>query len=113
MEMRLLFLLFVAGCGTAPPKPAANATYDLMLRGGWIVDGSGNPRFVGDVVIDGDRIVATGHWTNIQARDTIDVTGLIVAPGFIDMLGQSEINALIDNRVVSKVTQGIKTEVTG
>jgi N-acyl-D-amino-acid deacylase len=109
---RLLFLLTITGCGMAKP-PATHETYDLLLRGGWIVDGSGNPRFVGDVAVNGDRIVATGHWSNIQARDTIDVTGLVVAPGFIDMLGQSETNALIDNRVLSKVTQGITTEVTG
>jgi dihydroorotase/N-acyl-D-amino-acid deacylase len=111
---RLLFVLLVTGCGMAPPKPAADdAPHDLLLRGGWIVDGSGNPRFTGDVVIDGDRIFATGHWSGIQARDTIDVKGLVVAPGFIDMLGQSETNALIDSRVLSKVTQGITTEVTG
>ena len=112
---RPLFLLLITGCGMAPSrKPAANdAPHDLMLRGGWIVDGSGNPRFAGDVVIDGDRIFATGHWSGIQARDTIEVKGLVVAPGFIDMLGQSETNALIDSRVLSKITQGITTEVTG
>ena len=109
---RLLVLLSLTGCGMSKPA-ATTVTYDLLLRGGWIVDGSGNPRFTGDVAVDGDRIVATGHWSNIQARDTIDVTGLVVAPGFIDMLGQSETNALIDNRVLSKVTQGITTEVTG
>ncbi|HKA58140.1 MAG TPA: D-aminoacylase [Gemmatimonadales bacterium] len=109
---RLWFLLLLNACGMSKPA-RTDAPYDLLLRGGWIVDGSGNPRFAGDVAVNGDRIVATGHWSNIQARDTIEVTGLVVAPGFIDMLGQSETNALIDNRVLSKVTQGITTEVTG
>jgi dihydroorotase/N-acyl-D-amino-acid deacylase len=85
----------------------------VILKGGWIVDGSGNPRYAGDVALVGDRIAAVGYLRGADARDTLDVTGLVVAPGFIDMLGQSETNVLIDNRVLSKVTQGITTEVTG
>jgi dihydroorotase/N-acyl-D-amino-acid deacylase len=95
-----------AGRGTGAPA------HDLLLRGGWIVDGTGNPRYRGDVAVDGDRIVAVGWIPEARARDTIDVTGLVVAPGFIDMLGQSETDVLIDNRLLSKVTQGITTEVT-
>jgi len=87
--------------------------YDLVLKNGWIIDGSGNPRFRGDVAVRGDRIAAVGFLGNVAARETVDVHGLIVAPGFIDMMGQSEINALIDNRVFSKITQGVTTEVTG
>ncbi|HZH80713.1 MAG TPA: D-aminoacylase [Gemmatimonadales bacterium] len=87
--------------------------YDLVLKNGWIIDGSGNPRFRGDVAVRGDRIAAVGFLGNAAARETVDVHGLIVAPGFIDMMGQSEINALIDNRVFSKITQGVTTEVTG
>src|SRR2546422_1096487 len=87
--------------------------FDLILKDGWIVDGSGNPRYRGDVAIRGDRIVAVGFLNGAAARETLDVRGLVVAPGFIDMMGQSEIYALIDNRVFSKITQGITTEVTG
>ena len=87
--------------------------YDLVLKNGWIVDGSGNPRYRGDVAVRGDRIVVVGFLGDAAARETVDVRGLIVAPGFIDMMGQSEINALIDNRVLSKITQGVTTEVTG
>ncbi len=116
MEMRprlsLLFLLSVMACDWGP-APAGGRPYDLILKGGWIVDGSGNPRYAGNVAINGDRIAAAGYLGAAQARDTIDVTGLVVAPGFIDMLGQSEGSVLIDNRVLSKISQGITTEVTG
>src|SRR2546428_13109836 len=86
---------------------------DVILRGGWIIDGSGNPRYQGDVAITGDRIAGVGFLNGAAARETVDVSGLAVAPGFIDMMGQSEINVLIDNRVLSKVTQGVTTEATG
>lgn len=111
---RLLFLVLVTGCGVGTPaRNGGQGPYDLILKGGWIVDGSGNPRYQGDVAIQGDRITAVGFLGSATARETLDVRGLVVAPGFIDMLGQSETNALIDNRVLSKVTQGITTEVTG
>jgi len=105
----LLILLLLGGCNR-PGGPN-----DVLLRGGWIVDGSGNPRYAGDVAIRGDRITAVGFLgeSGVGARETLDVSGLVVAPGFIDMLGQSETSVLVDNRVLSKVTQGITTEVTG
>jgi N-acyl-D-amino-acid deacylase len=103
----LLVVLLAGGCNR-PGGPD-----DVILRGGWIVDGSGNPRYAGDVAIRGDRITSVGHLGARAARETLDVSGLVVAPGFIDMLGQSETNVLIDNRALSKVTQGITTEVTG
>ena len=119
MEQVIRFGLAILCCGvacrTVSDRPAAvgePATYDVLLRGGWIVDGSGNPRWQGDLAIRGDRIAAMGRLAE-TARETLDVSGLVVAPGFIDMLGQSETSVLIDNRVLSKVTQGITTEVTG
>lgn len=105
-------LLVVAACGTGA-EPSQPGPYDLVLRHGWIVDGSGNPRVRGDVAVRGDRIAAVGFLDRTEARETLDVSGLVVAPGFIDMMGQSEINVLIDNRVYSKLTQGVTTEVTG
>jgi dihydroorotase/N-acyl-D-amino-acid deacylase len=94
--------------------PTFAQQYDTIIRGGKIVDGSGNPWFYGDVGIIGDRVAFIGHAApDVKAKRTIDATGLIVAPGFIDMLGQSEINLLIDKRAVSKLTQGITTEITG
>ena len=87
--------------------------FDVVLTNGWIVDGTGNPRFRADVAVRGDRIAAIGSLPEARARRRIDATGLIVAPGFIDMLGWSEVNLLADGRAVSKITQGITTEVTG
>lgn len=114
--MRRLALAAVAlaiACDRPADRTGAGGIADVLLQGGWVVDGSGNPRWRGDVAIRGDRIAALGRLSGVAARETLDVSGLVVAPGFIDMMGQSEINVLIDNRVLSKVTQGVTTEVTG
>ena len=95
------------------PLNAQVETYDLIIMNGRVVDGSGNPWFYGDVAIRGDRIVKVGHIGAARARRRINAQGMIVAPGFIDMLGQSEVSLLIDPRAESKVFQGITTEVTG
>ena len=110
MRAALLGVVLLGACG---PGRASRAPYDVLLAGGWIVDGSGNPRYRGAVALSGDQIAAVGGLPGAQARETLDVRGLVVAPGFIDMMGQSEINVLIDNRVFSKITQGVTTEVTG
>src|SRR6185503_17461476 len=86
---------------------------DVVIANGRVVDGSGNPWFSGDVAVRGDRIVAVGKVDRSRARRVIDATGLVVAPGFIDMLGQSETALLIDPRAESKLFQGVTTEVTG
>ncbi len=110
-KVNILLLLALGAC--LRPADGGAGDYDVILRGGSIVDGSGNPRYAGDVAISGDRIAAVGYLGSATARETLDVSGLVVAPGFIDMLGQSETNVLIDNRALSKITQGITTEVTG
>jgi dihydroorotase/N-acyl-D-amino-acid deacylase len=89
------------------------AHYDLLIRNGTIVDGSGAPRYRADVAIKGDRIVRIGKLRSEDATRVIDATGLVIAPGFIDMLGQSETYLLIDPRAMSKVMMGVTTEVTG
>jgi len=112
VRLRLVAVLLVGACGKGETGNGKGA-YDLIMKNGWIVDGTGNPRYRGDVAVRGDRIAAVGFLGGAQARETLDVRGLVVTPGFIDMMGQSEINALIDNRVFSKITQGVTTEVTG
>ncbi|MFZ0640021.1 MAG: D-aminoacylase [Candidatus Acidiferrales bacterium] len=87
--------------------------YDVIIRGGHILDGTGNPWYAADIGIRGDKIVAIGKLENANAKQTIDATGKIVAPGFIDMLGQSETSLLIDKRSLSKLSQGITSEITG
>lgn len=88
--------------------------YDVLIRNGRVIDGSGNPWFWADIGIKGDRITLVGRAAaQATAKRTIDATGLIVAPGFIDMLEQSEYSLLVDRQAVSKLTQGITTGVTG
>jgi N-acyl-D-amino-acid deacylase len=95
------------------PAPEATSQYDVLIRNGRIIDGSGNPWVSGDVAIRGDRIVGIGKLEGAQAKRVIDASGMVVSPGFIDMLGQSELALLIDNRSLSKLSQGITTEITG
>jgi N-acyl-D-amino-acid deacylase len=112
-----LFLAVVAVVGMrSVARQGANGAdenYDVIIRGGHILDGTGNPWYAADVAIRGDRIVAIGKLDNASAKQTIDATGRIVAPGFIDMLGQSETSLLIDKRSLSKLSQGITSEITG
>ncbi|HVH72936.1 MAG TPA: D-alanyl-D-alanine carboxypeptidase, partial [Candidatus Dormibacteraeota bacterium] len=92
---------------------SSSVGYDLLIRNGHIIDGAGNPWFAGDVAVSGDRIAAVGDMHDVHAKREIDAEGRIVAPGFIDMLGQSEVALLLDNRSLSKLSQGITTEITG
>ena len=97
----------------AQESSAPSAAFDVIIRNGRIIDGAGNPWFRGDLGIRGGRIAAIGPLEKAAATRVIDATGLVVAPGFIDMLGQSEVALLIDHRALSKLSQGITTEITG
>jgi hypothetical protein len=87
--------------------------YDVIIKNGRIIDGSGNPWVSGDLAIRDERIAAIGKLGGATAKRVIDASGLVVSPGFIDTLGQSEDALLIDNRSLSKLSQGITTEITG
>jgi N-acyl-D-amino-acid deacylase len=107
---RLLgFFLLIAPSAIAQLGPI----YDTVIRNGRIIDGTGNPWYRGDIAIQGERIVAIGNLRDAIPKHVIDASGMVVAPGFIDMLGQSEFALLIDNRSLSKLSQGITTEITG
>jgi N-acyl-D-amino-acid deacylase len=98
----------------APNSTKATAPqYDLLVRNGLVIDGSGRAGYRADVAIKGDRIARIGKLKTATATREIDATGMVVAPGFIDMLGQSETYLLIDPRAMSKVMMGVTTEVTG
>ncbi len=106
-----LLLLLGVSCrpviGQEPP-------YDLLIRGGRIVDGTGNPWFEGDVAIRGDRIAAIGHLgEKVAAKRVIDARGLVVSPGFIDMHSHSDMLLLRDGDAHSKVRDGVTTEILG
>jgi N-acyl-D-amino-acid deacylase len=101
-----IFLLALAAHGQAVP-------YDVVIRDGRIIDGTGSPWYSGDVAIRGGRIAALGKLDRAPAKRTIDARGMVVAPGFIDMLGQSELTILVDPHLPSKIYQGITTEITG
>jgi dihydroorotase/N-acyl-D-amino-acid deacylase len=96
-----------------PNRTTPKATYAVLIKDGTIVDGSGRARYRADVAIQGDRIVRIGKLQGATAKRVIDARGLVVTPGFIDMLGQSETYVLIDPRTMSKVMMGVTTEVTG
>jgi N-acyl-D-amino-acid deacylase len=111
--IRRFAVALLAVSATLTVTARQTATCDLLLAGGRVVDGTGSPWFAADVCVVGDRIAAVGRLDTATARRRIDATGLVVAPGFLDTLGQSEYWVLRDNRVASKVMQGITTELTG
>jgi dihydroorotase/N-acyl-D-amino-acid deacylase len=87
--------------------------FDLIITDGHIVDGTGSPWYSGDIGIRDGRIASIGNLSDMPRHRTIDAHGMVVAPGFIDMLGQSEFTILVEPRLPSKIYQGITTEITG
>lgn len=105
IAMTLLF----ASCATTPTKPPL----DLKIINGRILDGTGAPWFRGDIGVRGDTIVAIGDLSATSAGTTLDAREKIVSPGFIDLLGQSQMAVFTDAHLEAKVRQGVTTEVTG
>src|SRR5438132_9355398 len=92
---------------------AQTPAFDLVITNGHIIDGTGSPWYSGDLGIREGKIAAIGNLADAPRKRSIDAHGRVVAPGFIDMLGQSELTILVDPRLPSKIYQGITTEITG
>jgi len=101
-------LIAVVQFSTAQQPP-----FDIVITNGHIIDGTGSPWYSGDVGIRDGKVAAIGNLSAAPRNRTIDAQGKVVAPGFIDMLGQSELTILVDPRLPSKIYQGITTEITG
>ncbi len=91
----------------------ARPSFDIVITNGHIIDGTGSPWYSGDIGVRDGKIAAIGNLSDAQRTRTMDVHGMVVAPGFMDMLGQSELTILVDPRLPSKIYQGITTEITG
>src|SRR5262245_12636105 len=120
--MRLTFLFnrparslatVAAAIATGFTLYAQQPAYDLLIRGGRIVDGTGNPSFIADVAIRGDRIAAVGRLADAKAAREIDARDLVVAPGFIDLHTHSDMPLINDGNAESKVRQGVTVDVIG
>jgi N-acyl-D-amino-acid deacylase len=103
----------LAGLAPANANPTSGGGYDIIIAHGHIIDGTGAPWYEADLGIKDGRVAAIGNLANAPRRQTVDAHGMVVAPGFIDMLGQSEYTILADPRLPSKIFQGITTEITG
>ena len=109
----LRLILLASSCTLLAQTVAPTPGFDLVITNGHIIDGTGSPWYSGDVGIRDGRIAAIGNLAAAPRKRTIDAAGKFVAPGFIDLLGQSEMTILVDPRLPSKIYQGITTEITG
>jgi N-acyl-D-amino-acid deacylase len=113
-KLRALFCTMLAlALASFALAQASSQTYDIVITGGHIIDGTGSPWYSGDIGIRDGKIVAITNLSGAPRKRTIDAAGKVVAPGFIDMLGQSELTILVDPRLPSKIFQGITSEITG
>src|ERR1700719_3301437 len=109
----LITILIVLSCTYSVWPAPPTQSFRLVITSGHIMDGTGSPWYSGDIGIRGGKIAAIGNLKDFPRSRTIDAEGKVVAPGFIDMLGQSELTILVDPRLPSKIYQGITTEITG
>src|SRR6185437_15188254 len=122
MATRLIYVAGIASlsllalaASAAPSKPShvGASSYDFIIRGGTVYDGSGGTPFIGDVAVRGDRIAYVGPHAPGSAREQIEAHGRAVTPGFINMLSHSEESLLVDGRALSDLRQGVTLEVLG
>ena len=111
LKPTILLCLIAALCSA--DETASSPLFDVIIRNGHIIDGTGSPWYAADIAIQNGHVARIGALAEARGKRIIDAKGLIVAPGFIDMLGQSELSLLVDPHVPSKIFQGITTEITG
>jgi len=109
----LVSIFGIGRLALAADEKAAAEDFDVLIRGGWIYDGSGNPPRRADLGIKGDRIAAVGDLAKATAKTVVDATDLAVAPGFINMLSLSTDSLLVDGRGQSEIRQGVTTQIMG
>jgi dihydroorotase/N-acyl-D-amino-acid deacylase len=109
----LLGIALATAVSAQAGRGASAQPFDVVIVHGHIIDGTGSPWYSGDVGIRDGRIAAIGNLAEAPRKRTIDAQGKVVAPGFIDMLGQSDLTIMVDPRLPSKIYQGITTEITG
>jgi len=107
----IVLALLIGSCGAQPGR--ATDSFDLVLKGGTVYDGSGKPGFVSDVGVRGDRVVAVGDLSKATAKKTLDVHGKVVAPGFINVLAHSEESLIADGRSQGEIREGVTLEIMG
>jgi len=112
-QIAVIIVVCWAFCVRAAGAVAPAEPFDIVLLNGHVIDGSGSPWYRADVGVRDGKIAAIGRLGDAPAKRRIDVAGMVIAPGFIDMLGQSELTILVDPRLPSKIFQGITTEITG
>jgi N-acyl-D-amino-acid deacylase len=115
LSVKLIVVIALLSSDAVVPAQthSPRSAFDLVITNGHIIDGTGSPWYSGDIGIRGGKIAAIGNLSDTARARTIDAQGKVVAPGFIDMLGQSELTIQVDPRVPSKIYQGITTEITG
>jgi N-acyl-D-aspartate/D-glutamate deacylase len=112
-KTELFFAIFLLAAALPMRAQAPSAAFDLVITNGHIIDGTGSPWYSGDIGIRDGKVAAIGNLANSPRKRTIDAAGKVVAPGFVDLLGQSELSILVEPRLPSKICQGITTEITG
>src|SRR3989440_1934474 len=112
LALTLIFALSVLAIAQRRIRPEAQS-FDIIIRGGTLYDGTGRAPIKADVGIKGDRIAAVGNLSRATAPTIVDAQGLAVAPGFINMLAHSETSLIVDPRSLSEIKQGVTTQIFG
>src|SRR5258707_15897969 len=111
LTVKLILALSLMAIAQGQPRAKSQPqSFDIIIKGGTVYDGTGRPPVRTDVGIKGDRIAAIGNLSRATAPAIVDATGLAVAPGFINMLSHSESSLIVDPRSLSELKQGVTTQ---